>query len=140
MSTKDTFRERRRRVAVRHSRERATQSTKPFRFFATKETKRERDIRATERASSYALTFLVSDFASPPGKSFSPIEIRKHAKERKNERTIRGRSISSSRMTCVYLSSPRVHHRSGSFIGISFVFITGLLLDAKEHDFVQIPS
>jgi hypothetical protein len=29
-------------------------------------------------------------------------------------------------------------HRSGSFIGISFVFITGRL-DAKENDFVQIP-
>ena len=56
-------------------------------FDDERDQKRERDIRATERASSYTLTFLVSDFASPPGKSFSPIEIRKHAKERKKERT-----------------------------------------------------
>ena len=58
-----------------------------FPFSTTKETKRERETCASYGASSYALTFLVSDFASPPGKSFSPIEIRKHAKERKKERT-----------------------------------------------------
>ena len=131
MSTKDTCRERRRSVAVRHSRERATQST-PFRFVATKETKREREIHATERLRT-RLSFS-SDFASPP-KSFSPIdEIR--TRERKKERTIRYILLSFFRALLirrrlyrphelrVYLSSPRVY-RSGSFIGISFVFITG---------------
>ena len=88
MSTKDTHRERRRSVAVRHSRERATKST-PFRFFATKATKRERDIRATERASSYTLTFLVR-FCFPAEILFADRRnsyARK--KERKKERTMR---------------------------------------------------
>ena len=53
-------------------------------------------------------------------------------KERKKERTIRG-ILSSSRMTCIYLSSPRVYHRSGSFIGISFVFITGRTPRRRER-------
>jgi len=87
VSTKDTHRERRRSVAVRHSQERATKST-PFRFFATKATKRERDIRATERASSYTLTFLVR-FCFPAEILFADRRnsyARK--KERKKERTI----------------------------------------------------
>ena len=87
MSTKDTCRERRRSVAVQHSRERATKSTPFLRFVATKETKRERDIRATERLRT-RLRFS-SDFASPP-KSFSPIDeirTRERKKERKKERS-----------------------------------------------------
>ena len=36
-------------------------------------------------------------------------------------------------MTCIYLSSPRVYHRSGSFIGISFVFITGRTPRRRER-------
>jgi hypothetical protein len=59
VSTKDTFRERRGSVAVRHSRERATQSTKPFRFVATKATKREREIHTNEslRKRSFLVRF-----------------------------------------------------------------------------------
>ena len=76
------------------ARERATKST-PFRFVATKETKREREIHATERLRT-RLSFS-SDFASPP-KSFSPIEIRtrERKKERKNDEVYSSLLLSSS--------------------------------------------
>ena len=96
MSTKDTRRERRGSVAVRHSRERATQSTMPFRFFATKATKRERDIHTNESLRT-RLSFS-SDFASPP-KSFSPIDeirTRERKKERKNDEVYSSLLLSSS--------------------------------------------
>lgn len=75
------------------ARERATKST-PFRFVATKETKREREIHATERLRT-RLSFS-SDFASPP-KSFSPIEIRtrERKKERKNDEVYSSLLLSS---------------------------------------------
>ena len=56
----------------------------PF-FRDERDQKRERRAHLTARLRT-RLRFS-SDFASPPGKSFSPIEIRKHAKERKKERT-----------------------------------------------------
>ena len=97
MSTKETlFRERRGRVAVRHSRERATQSTKPFRFVATKETKREREIHITE--SSYTLTFLVR-FCFPAEILFADRRnsyARK--KERKNDEVYSSLLLSSRRL------------------------------------------
>ena len=71
---------------MRHSRERATQSNLPFRFRRRKRPK-ERERRAHLTARLRTRLRFSSDFASPPGKSFSPIEIRKHAKERKKERT-----------------------------------------------------
>ena len=48
---------------------------------------KERETYARRRERLRTRLRFSSDFASPPGKSFSPIEIRKHAKERKKERT-----------------------------------------------------
>ena len=86
------------------ARERATKST-PFRFVATKETKREREIHATERLRT-RLSFS-SDFASPP-KSFSPIEIRtrERKKERKNDEVYSSLLLSSSITSSSFIYRP----------------------------------
>ena len=91
MSTKDTFRERRRSVAVQHSRERATKST-PFRFVATKETKRERDIRTTERLRKRS--FLVR-FCFPAEILFADRNSYTRKKERKNDKVYSSLLLSS---------------------------------------------
>ena len=111
-----------------------------FPFSTTKETKRERETCASYGASSYALTFLVSDFASPPGKSFSPIEIRKHAKERKKERKNDERSFYIVLMNDAHICRLRecIIARAVLSVSRSSSSRDGRL-DA-ENDFVQIPS
>ena len=110
-----------------------------FPFSTTKETKRERETCASYGASSYALTFLVSDFASPPGKSFSPIEIRKHAKERKKERT------NDTRYIIVLMNDAHICRLRECIIARAVLSVSRSSssrdgrLDA-ENDFVQIPS
>jgi len=56
--------------------------------FSRRKRPKERETYARRRERLRTRLRFSSDFASPP-KSFSPIEIRKHAKERKKERTMR---------------------------------------------------
>ena len=141
MSTKDTHRERRRSVAVRHSRERATQST-PFRFFATKATKRERDIRATERASSYTLTFLVR-FCFPAEILFADRRnsyARK--KERKKERTIEVYSsllLSSRRLYIVLMNYVKSVVSASVSLGQFYRYLVRIHHGTQNDAEIQIP-
>ena len=65
---------------------------------------KERETYARRRERLRTRLRFSSDFASPPGKSFSPIEIRKHAKERKKERTNDERSLYIVLMNDVHIS------------------------------------
>ena len=126
------------------ARERATKST-PFRFVATKETKREREIHATERLRT-RLSFS-SDFASPP-KSFSPIEIRtrERKKERKNDEVysslLLSSIINSSSLYIVLMNYVKSVVSASVSLGQFYRYLVrihhGTPLDA-ENDFVQIP-
>ena len=85
---------------MRHSRERATQSNLPFRFRRRKRPKeRERRAHLTARLRT-RLRFSSPILLPRRGNPFRRSKfVNTRKKERKNERTMRGRSISSSRMT-----------------------------------------
>ena len=101
---------------------------------------KERETYARRRERLRTRLRFSSDFASPPGKSFSPIEIRKHAKERKKERTNDERSFYIVLTNDAHICRLRecIIARAVLSVSRSYSSRDGRL-DA-ENDFVQIPS
>ena len=133
MSTKETFRERRSRGTTSENERRSR------RLSVSSQRKRPKEREKYTQQSLRKHLFLVR-FCFP---AVLCTDRNSYTKERKNEvysslllSSINSSFISSSRITRV--CRLRDAYRSGSFIGISFVFITGL--DAERRSNSTIPT